>query len=123
MDVESKLKELEERLSKLEGKVKRSQPKKATGAIEALRVDRKLVEILVPITQDLQRDWIEIFLSVDWIGQELKKAHAWCLANPDRAPRSAWGRFYNSWLLRSWEKHRKTLEVKPVKPPEQDFGF
>jgi hypothetical protein len=121
MDVEAKLKELDERLTKLEGRFKRSRPQKVMGAIDALKVDRKLVEILAPIAQDLQRDWIEVFLSVDWITTELKKAHAWCLANPQKAPKSAWARFYNSWLMRAWDRYRKTIPSNTSNEPEFDF--
>ena len=120
MDLEARIAALEERVTQLEIRAKK-RPKvdKPMGAIHEFRVDRKLIEVLKPVSEELQKDWLEIFLSADWIGQELKKAHAWCLANPDRAPKSNWGRFYNSWLLRSWEKYRK----QPQRPKDQEFDW
>ena len=124
MNVEERLASLEERVTKLEKKTRKPRVEKPTGAIDQLSVDRKLVEILRLVPQDLQRDWLEIFLSADWVGSELKKAHSWCLANPMRSPKTGWGRFYNSWLLRSWERYRKTNPAAPrPKTPEEEFGF
>lgn len=43
--------------------------------------------------------WENAYQNID-IERELKKAAAWCLSNPKKAPKSDYARFINSWLSR-----------------------
>lgn len=45
----------------------------------------------------------------DWVDAEINKATAWIHANPKRAPKSNFSRFFNQWLSTGWESHRKTV--------------
>lgn len=44
--------------------------------------------------------WKSAYPNLD-IEIELAKAHAWLIANPTKANRKAWGRFFNGWLGRN----------------------
>jgi hypothetical protein len=46
--------------------------------------------------------WKQAFPKVD-IEDQIRKAGAWCISNPRRAPKSDFARFINSWLSRSSE--------------------
>ena len=63
------------------------------------------------------RQWIaatvEAYPDLD-IGAEIRKATAWCVANPRRTPRRGVKRFLTSWLNRADERRRKCEPVNPV---------
>lgn len=102
------MRQVEERLIKLEGSRKKPAVKKPKGAIGFLNKDAQMKWLLENVSQDLQTTWVDLYGDNAWIILEVKKAYAWVLANPGRAPRANFGRFYNSWLARSWERQRKT---------------
>lgn len=54
--------------------------------------------------------WVDLY-GRDFVLEEIKKASAWCLVNPRRAPKSNPARFLGSWLSRSWEWHRKQIHT------------
>lgn len=57
-----------------------------------------------------QEQWVKIYDDEAWIQSEISKAKAWILENSHKAPKSRFGRFYNNWLARGWEQHRRSLE-------------
>ena len=58
--------------------------------------------------------WKEAYPAVD-VGAELKNALAWCLSNPNEAPRSRFGSFLNTWFRRNQD--RSALRSIPVSRP------
>lgn len=57
----------------------------------------------------VQLGWIESYKDISFINQELTKAVTWIYANPSKAPKSQFAKFFSSWLGRAWEHHRKSL--------------
>ena len=74
----------------------------------------------VELPSELILVWAETYPK-DFLDEELKKARAWVLSNPHKAPKSAWGRFFNSWFARGWEKYRTTLKSNPTKISVEDL--
>lgn len=74
----------------------------------------------IQIPRDLLFSWSDTYPK-EFVEEELKKARSWVLANPHKAPKSAWGRFLNQWLTRGWEKYRTTLKSNPVKITVDDL--
>lgn len=68
------------------------------------------------ISEELKAQWIKTYKDEKWIDFEISAAKSWILSNPTKAPKSDFKRFYNSWLKRGWENHRKTLQAKPLHP-------
>lgn len=66
----------------------------------------------VAISADLIKSWADTYPK-DFLDMELKKARSWILANPQKSPKKGWGRFFNSWFDRGWEKYRTTLKSNP----------
>lgn len=64
---------------------------------------------LAKVKPGAQAAWIQTYGDRAWIKTELMKAVAWIHANPKRAPKSDYGRFFNNWLSQGWEKYRKSL--------------
>lgn len=52
------------------------------------------------IPDALMASWREAYPRVD-LGAQVKKAAAWCVSNPRKAPKSDFDRFLNSWLSRA----------------------
>ena len=52
------------------------------------------------ISQDTLESWAAAYPGVD-IQAEVNKAAAWCMSNPESAPKSQFGRYLNTWLSRS----------------------
>lgn len=64
---------------------------------------------LTTVPTDLQNAWLSLCGGdASFVLEEITKAHAWILANPQKAPK-VFGRFFSSWINRAWERHRKTL--------------
>lgn len=57
--------------------------------------------------------WLAAYGDRQWIALELKKAVAWISANPSRAPKSYFARFFTNWLARGWESYRKKTPAGP----------
>ena len=51
------------------------------------------------VTTEQLRAWAGAYPSCD-VQMELKKSAAWIVSNPDKAPKSQFARFFNTWLLR-----------------------
>lgn len=64
------------------------------------------------IPDELKKQWIKTYGDEKWIDFEIAAAEAWMLSNPTKAPKSDFKRFFNGWLKRGWESHRKTLSSK-----------
>ena len=75
----------------------------------------------VPISQDLVSSWMDTYPK-EFVSEEMKKARSWILSNPQKAPKSAWGKFFNGWLVRGWERYRTTLKSNPTKLTETDMN-
>jgi hypothetical protein len=60
------------------------------------------------LSREIQKSWLELYPG-DFIEKEIKKAEAWLIANKQKAPKSNFDRFMNSWLAKGWESHRKTI--------------
>lgn len=85
-------------------------PKKIVerGPIAELLGDKRIDAMLRDVTQETQKAWIDTFIGIDFVLEELKKANVWILANPKKAPRD-FGRFFSNWLSRAHETYRKGL--------------
>jgi len=55
--------------------------------------------------------WEAAYPGVD-VDAEVKKAAAWCLSNPDSAPKSQYGRYLNTWLSR--QQNQASLRAIPT---------
>lgn len=71
------------------------------------------------ITPEIMSSLRETYPAVD-IDGELKAAANWCLLNPDRAPRSAWGTYLGTWLKK--EQNKVSLRSIPTRQPEPGPG-
>lgn len=72
-------------------------------------------DLVIKAPEKLQRSWLQTYPDILWLKNEFKHANNWILANPAKAPKSAFGKFLNSWLKRGWENYRKTLS--PISKP------
>lgn len=68
----------------------------------------------VEVKADLIKAWADTYPK-EYLELELKKARNWLLANSAKAPKSNFGRFFNSWFDRGWETYRKTLPSNTAK--------
>lgn len=75
----------------------------------------------IKISSDLVSAWSDTYPK-EFLELELKNARNWVLSNPHKAPKSAWGRFLNSWFQRGWERYRTTLKSQPVKLTADDLN-
>lgn len=80
-----------------------------TGVIENFIVDPILQVVLESVKQETQHLWISTYKNEAWISHELKKAQAWIVENPHKAPKRRIGQFFSNWLARGFEQYRKTL--------------
>lgn len=71
------------------------------------------VGLIQGVKTELQESWVSQY-DAAWVCTEIRKAEAWCMANPLKRPKSSFARFMNNWLSRAWEFHRKTLPSQPV---------
>lgn len=74
----------------------------------------------IRLSNNLLKAWYDTYPK-EFLELEIKKARNWLLANPHKAPKSQWGRFFNGWLDRGWENYRKTLKSNPVKLTLEDM--
>lgn len=63
------------------------------------------------ITQEQMEAWRKAYPAVD-VDSELARAAAWCVSSPNEAPRSAYGKYLNTWLGR--EQNRRALRSIPT---------
>lgn len=63
------------------------------------------------ITEEQMEAWRKAYPAVD-VDSELARAAAWCISSPNEAPRSAFGKYLNTWLGR--EQNRRALRVIPT---------
>lgn len=66
----------------------------------------------VGVTQEQKDAWAAAYGAVD-IEQELKKAAAWVVSNPSLAPKSQYGRFFNTWLVK--EQNKASIRSIPTR--------
>lgn len=65
-------------------------------------------ELLKNVTSSLQNAWLSAYPNPEWICHEIRKANAWCEANPKKRPKD-FGRFMNTWLNNGFEQYRKGI--------------
>jgi hypothetical protein len=92
------------------GLEKRKKPRAPSGAIGAFMLDPILNERLRDVSEKLQNAWLDVYRDSNFIADEIRKAHVWCAANPQRAPKK-FGPFMTSWLGRAWERQRRSGPV------------
>jgi hypothetical protein len=71
------------------------------------------------ITDADRQEWAAAYPACD-LAAELAKAHSWLKANPSRAHKSNWRRFFVSWLTRSQDRggtHREAARSLGSAPP------
>jgi len=90
-------------------KIKQSKPKPETNIFEYLNG---------AVSLKAQELWIKTYQDREWIQGELHKADAWYETNAHKSPKKEFGRFYNNWLSRGWENHRKGLKSLPSHTPD-----
>lgn len=71
------------------------------------------VERMQNVTYRAQESWLVAYPNVDWIVNEIRRAHAWAETNSKRAPKD-WGKFMLSWLSRGYENYRKSHQSVPT---------
>lgn len=70
--------------------------------LEPLFPSNELVDSrLSKVSREVQESWLKLYSDKDWVFDELKAAVGWAIANPAKAPRSDWSRFFTNWLKRS----------------------
>lgn len=79
-----------------------------------------LISKEVPISVDLAKSWADTYPK-EYLEIEIKKARSWLIVNPHKHPKSNFGRFFNSWLDRGWEKYRQTLKSNPTQITVEDL--
>lgn len=92
-----------------------SKPAKKSGCAKSkaiAAVDTTLFKISdslqINIRDDLIKSWADTYPQ-EFLSEEMKKARNWILCNLHKAPKSNWGRFFNSWFARGWEAYRKAM--------------
>lgn len=80
------------------------------GAVSQFAGDPVCRELLKGVTTKAQRAWIEVYPDTEWLGGEIRKAHAWIASNPRRAPKQM-ARFLANWFSRAYEAYRKNQPV------------
>lgn len=81
---------------------------KPRGCIMEFNFDSTSQKMLENVTESLQRAWLTAYPNAQWICHEIRKAAAWCEANPKKKPKD-FGRFMNTWLSNGFEQYRKSL--------------
>jgi len=66
------------------------------------------------LTQDLIDSWSDTYPK-EYLELEMKKARSWLIDNPDKRPKTRWGRFFNGWFDRGWDRYRKGIQSSPAK--------
>lgn len=104
--------------AKAQAKVKINDKK---GLIKAETTAFRLSETLeVFLKNDLIQSWADTYPK-EFLTEEMKKARNWILCNMHKAPKSQWGKFFNSWFARGWDQYRKTLRSNEVKPSREEL--
>lgn len=65
-------------------------------------------ERLRDVTHRAQEGWLAAYPSVEFITQEILRAHSWIETNPKKAPKN-FGPFMGNWLSRAFENYRKGI--------------
>lgn len=81
----------------------------ASAARSAPFADPSIKKFIEKVKVETQEMWISTYADKEWILAELKKAVTWILANPSKAPKSNYARFFTNWLSRGWEHQRKFM--------------
>lgn len=85
----------------------------STTQFQSLDFFFKIKEIKTPVLDE----WIKNYPK-EWLDEQFANAKMWCLANPKKAPKDS-TRFLTSWLIRGWERHRKTIASNPMQTPSK----
>lgn len=83
----------------------------------------EISEIIHPVSEEflshceprLLGSWLLLYPK-PWLKEELVSASLWILANPKRAPKSQYGRFFTSWLRRAKAPTPDPSHSEPVRP-------
>lgn len=65
------------------------------------------------VPEKVQISWFETYPDHEWISLQIKEAVSWIHAEPTKAPKSNFAKFFTSWLSRSWEWKRKNNSKGP----------
>ena len=65
----------------------------------------------IEVSEELMQSWANTYPR-EYLEESFKQARNWLLANEHKAPKKNFGRFFNSWFDRGWERYRKTLTTK-----------
>jgi hypothetical protein len=102
---------IKEKIKIKENNIKTTEPQKAVTVAAPKNNQSVSINLLskeVQISQLLVKSWADTYPQ-EYLELELKKARSWLISNPHKAPKSNFGRFFNSWFDRGWESYRKTL--------------
>ena len=78
------------------------------GCLPEFSHDEVCEKRLATVTHKAQLAWLDAYRSVDFIAQEVRRAHAWIETNPKKAPKD-FGKFMLNWLSRAFETYRKGI--------------
>lgn len=106
---EKKRKEIKEKESKV--KEKKENPQQNSQVILFKLSDNPhAIKFIGKVQYKTQQLWLDTYTKSEWIELELLKASTWIINNPQKAPKSNYGRFFSGWLSRGWETHRKNIQ-------------
>ena len=103
----------EDRWTKLEEVVRRVVREEIAGLGKKAKLDF-INGRWVGVTPEQLEAWRAAYGSVD-IDSELKKAAAWIVSNPMKAPKNQLGRFLNTWFSRT----QNTLSIRSIPTPSE----
>lgn len=98
------------------------EPQKAVAVVEPKinQVSINLFSKEVPISVTLVKAWADTYPK-EYLELELKKARNWLITNPHKNPKKNYGRFFNGWFDRGWDKYRQTLKSNPTQITVEDL--
>lgn len=78
------------------------------GPVPELQGDDVISAYLADVSKEAQRAWLKAYPGPDWIMSEIKRAHVWITANPQKKPKQ-FARFFANWFNRAFESYRKGI--------------
>lgn len=79
----------------------------ATVDVHELFFDPIFEPFIEKVHRKVQDAWFATYPESDWVVHQMKEAVAWIHANPGKAPKTNYAKFFTSWLSRTWEWKRK----------------
>ncbi|MBX3019806.1 MAG: hypothetical protein KF767_18105 [Bdellovibrionaceae bacterium] len=111
-----KVKQLEERVAKLEAAKKKPRPSRALVVTEPIQLTPS---IAINISKELMQSWADTY-PPEYLQHEWKAARNYILANPHKTKQN-WGQYFNNWFKRGWDRYSATLKSNPALVTEDEL--